>query len=211
MDKFFPKSKILFTGNPVRLKIHNSSYNSNNNKKELKKKLTILIIGGSLGSRVINEYISKNIHYFKKINVSLIWQCGNYYYEDYKNFNSKNVKVVPFINNIIEAYDSADIIVTRAGASVISELCIIGKPVIFIPSPNLTEDHQTKNADSMVRAGAALMVKEINLEKQFKKVLTLILKDDVLSKKMSDKIKSLAKPDASLNIIKNINMILNGD
>ena len=211
MDKFFPKSKILFTGNPVRLKIHNSSDNSNNNKKELKKKLTILIIGGSLGSRVINEYISKNIQYFKKINVSLIWQCGNYYHEDYKNFNSKNVNVVPFINNIIEAYDSADIIVTRAGASVISELCIIGKPVIFIPSPNLTEDHQTKNADSMVRAGAALMVKEINLEKQFKKVLTLILKDDVLSKKMSDKIKSLAKPDASLNIIKNINMILNGD
>ena len=211
MDKFFPKSKILFTGNPVRLKIQNSSNNSNNNKKELKKKLTILIIGGSLGSRVINEYISKNSQYFKKINVSLIWQCGNYYYEDYKSFNSKNVKVVSFINNIIEAYDSADIIVTRAGASVISELCIVGKPVIFIPSPNLTEDHQTKNADSMVRAGAALMVKEINLEKQFKKALTLILKDDVLSKKMSDKIKSLAKPDASLNIIKNINMILNGD
>ena len=211
MDKFFPKSKILFTGNPVRLKIQNSSNTLKNDKKELKNKSTILIIGGSLGSRVINEYVAKNVMYFKKINVSLIWQCGNYYYDDYKNFKSKNVKVVPFINNIIEAYDSADIIVTRAGASVISELCIIGKPVIFIPSPNLTDDHQTKNADSMVKAGAALMVKEINLEKQFKKVLKLVLKDDVFSKKMSDKIKSLAKPDASLNIIKNINLILNGD
>ena len=177
----------------------------------MKNKSTILIIGGSLGSRVINEYISKNIFYFKKINVSLIWQCGNYYYDDYKSFNSKNVKVVPFINNIIEAYNSADIIVTRAGASVISELCIVGKPVIFIPSPNLTDDHQTKNASSMVNAGAALMVKEIDLEKEFKKVLTLLFKDDVFTKKMSEKIKSLAKPDASVNIIKNINVILNGD
>ena len=211
MDKFFPKSKILFTGNPVRLKIQNSLDTIKKNKKELKNKSTVLIIGGSLGSRVINEYVAKNVLYFKKMNVSLIWQCGNYYYDDYKNFKSKNIKVVPFINNIIEAYDSADIIVTRAGASVISELCIIGKPVIFIPSPNLTDDHQTKNADSIVKAGAALMVKEINLEKQFKKVLTLVLKDGVLSKKMSDKIKSLAKPNASLNIIKNINLILNGD
>lgn len=211
MDKFFPKSKILLTGNPVRLKIQNSSNTSNKKKKELKNKSTILIIGGSLGSRVINEYISKNIFYFKKINVSLIWQCGNYYYDDYKSFNSKNVKVVPFINNIIEAYNSADIIVTRAGASVISELCIVGKPVIFIPSPNLTDDHQTKNASSMVNAGAALMVKEIDLEKEFKKVLTLLFKDDVFTKKMSEKIKSLAKPDASVNIIKNINVILNGD
>lgn len=209
MDKFFPLKKILFTGNPVRLEIQNFK---EFNKEDLiikDKRKKLLIIGGSLGSREINKFISNNIQFFISINISLMWQCGNYYYQDYKDYKSKNIEVIPFIDDIAKAYETADIIVTRAGASVISELCIIGKPVIFIPSPYLAEDHQTKNANLMVKEGAALMVNEFELEKEFIKVFKKVLSDNDLSTNLSKKIKSMAKPNATNEIVKNINLVLN--
>ena len=209
MDKFFPLKKILFTGNPVRLEIQNFK---ESNKEDLiikDKRKKLLIIGGSLGSREINNFISNNIQFFMSINISLMWQCGNYYYQDYKDYKSKNIEVIPFIDDIAKAYKTADIIVTRAGASVISELCIIGKPVIFIPSPYLAEDHQTKNANLMVKEGAALMVNEFELEKEFIKVFKKVLSDNDLSTNLSKKIKSMAKPNATNEIVKNINLVLN--
>ena len=209
MDKFFPLKKILFTGNPVRLEIQNFK---ESNKEDLiikDKRKKLLIIGGSLGSREINKFISNNIQFFISINISLMWQCGNYYYQDYKDYKSKNIEVIPFIDDIAKAYETADIIVTRAGASVISELCIIGKPVIFIPSPYLAEDHQTKNANLMVKEGAALMVNEFELEKEFIKVFKKVLSDNDLSTNLSKKIKSMAKPNATNEIVKNINLVLN--
>lgn len=209
MDKFFPLKKILFTGNPVRLEIQNFK---EFNKEDLiikDKRKKLLIIGGSLGSREINNFISNNIQFFMSINISLMWQCGNYYYQDYKDYKSKNIEVIPFIDDIAKAYETADIIVTRAGASVISELCIIGKPVIFIPSPYLAEDHQTKNANLMVKEGAALMVNEFELEKEFIKVFKKVLSDNDLSTNLSKKIKSMAKPNATNEIVKNINLVLN--
>ena len=209
MDKFFPLKKILFTGNPVRLEIQNFK---EFNKEDLiikDKRKKLLIIGGSLGSREINNFISNNIQFFMSINISLMWQCGNYYYQDYKDYKSKNIEVIPFIDDIAKAYETADIIVTRAGASVISELCIIGKPVIFIPSPYLAEDHQTKNANLMVSEGAALMVNEFELEKEFIKVFKKVLSDNDLSTNLSKKIKSMAKPNATNEIVKNINLVLN--
>ena len=209
MDKFFPLKKILFTGNPVRLEIQNFK---ESNKEDLiikDKRKKLLIIGGSLGSREINNFISNNIQFFMSINISLMWQCGNYYYQDYKDYKSKNIEVIPFIDDIAKAYETADIIVTRAGASVISELCIIGKPVIFIPSPYLAEDHQTKNANLMVKEGAALMVNEFELEKEFIKVFKKVLSDNDLSTNLSKKIKSMAKPNATNEIVKNINLVLN--
>ena len=209
MDKFFPLKKILFTGNPVRLEIQNFK---ESNKEDLiikDKRKKLLIIGGSLGSREINNFISNNIQFFMSINISLMWQCGNYYYQDYKDYKSKNIEVIPFIDDIAKAYETSDIIVTRAGASVISELCIIGKPVIFIPSPYLAEDHQTKNANLMVKEGAALMVNEFELEKEFIKVFKKVLSDNDLSTNLSKKIKSMAKPNATNEIVKNINLVLN--
>ena len=209
MDKFFPLKKIIFTGNPVRLEIQNFK---EFNKEDLiikDKRKKLLIIGGSLGSREINKFISNNIQFFISINISLMWQCGNYYYQDYKDYKSKNIEVIPFIDDIAKAYETADIIVTRAGASVISELCIIGKPVIFIPSPYLAEDHQTKNANLMVKEGAALMVNEFELEKEFIKVFKKVLSDNDLSTNLSKKIKSMAKPNATNEIVKNINLVLN--
>ena len=211
MDKFFPQKKIIFTGNPVRLEIQNleKSTEKENFIKDRRKKL--LIIGGSLGSREINNFISKNIQFFMKMDIYLIWQCGNYYYEDYKDYKSKNVDVIPYISDMAQAYKSADIIVTRAGASVISELCIVGKPVIFIPSPNLAEDHQTKNANLMATRGAALMVNEFELKKEFFKVFKKVFNDNDLSRNLSKKIKSMAKPNATNEIVKNINLVLNED
>ena len=146
-----------------------------------------------------------------KMDISLIWQCGNYYYEDYKDYNSKNVDVIPYISDMAQAYKSADIIVTSAGASVISELCIVGKPVIFIPSPNLAEDHQTKNANSIVNKGAALMVNEFELKKEFFKVFKKVFNDNDFSRNLCKNIKSMAKPNATNEIVKNINLVLNED
>ena len=147
LERFFPKEKMILTGNPVRQDLIDIEskreeaiqyFNLDSNKK------TLLVLGGSLGARRVNQLIEKELANMLSQNVQVIWQCGKLYLEDYKKYNSANVQVVAFIERMDLVYAAADIVISRAGASSVSELCIVGKPVIFIPSPNVAEDHQTK-------------------------------------------------------------------
>ena len=165
-------------------------------------KKTVLILGGSLGSRRINQLIAKEIPHFEKQNVQLIWQCGKFYIDEYKHFSdNKNVQVLSFIDRMDLVYAAADVVISRSGASSVSELCIVGKPVVFIPSPNVAEDHQTKNAKAIVDKKAALLIKESELDAQFETVFDNLLSDENLQNELSENIQKLAKANATKNIV----------
>jgi UDP-N-acetylglucosamine--N-acetylmuramyl-(pentapeptide) pyrophosphoryl-undecaprenol N-acetylglucosamine transferase len=207
LERFFPKEKIVLTGNPVRQDLIDieskrdeaiAFYGLDPNKK------TLLVLGGSLGARRINQLIEKELQNFLSQNVQVIWQCGKLYFEDYKKYNQPNVKVVDFIERMDFVYAASDVIISRAGASSVSELCIVGKPVIFIPSPNVAEDHQTKNAQAIVDAKGAILLKESELDSQFSIVFEALLKDSGKQKQLSDNIKKLAKPRATQDIVAEI-------
>ena len=211
MDRYFPKSKLLLTGNPVRKDIYVSTiskevslefFSLNKNKK------TLLVLGGSLGALKINEFIKSNLNYFKKLGIQVLWQCGKNYFQQYQSFDSDIVKVKPFIKRMNYAYKVADYIVSRSGASVISELCIVGKPVIFIPSPNVAEDHQTKNAMSIVNLNSAEIVKEKDLDTEFNRVFEKIFTNEEYSLKLSNSIKKIERPNATVDIVNKINSFL---
>ncbi len=207
MNKYFPVNKILFTGNPVRNEIFESKVSKKESDDFFKinrPSKVLLVLGGSLGAKNINEFISKNLDFFDNNKIEIIWQCGNMYYDSCKKFNSKKIKVFPFIKDMNKAYCSADYIISRSGASVISELCIVGKPVVFIPSPNLAEDHQTKNALNIVNKNAAVMVKEKDLNDKFFRVFKKLINDESYSNELSKAIKLLARPKATIEIIEQI-------
>lgn len=207
LERFFPKEKIVLTGNPVRQDLIDieskrdeavAFYGLDPNKK------TLLVLGGSLGARRINQLIEKELQNFLSQDVQVIWQCGKLYFEEYKKYNQPNVKVVDFIERMDFVYAASDVIISRAGASSVSELCIVGKPVIFIPSPNVAEDHQTKNAQAIVDAKGAILLKESELDSQFSIVFEALLKDHGKQKQLSDNIKKLAKPKATQDIVAEI-------
>lgn len=208
LEKFFPKEKIVMTGNPVRQDL----IDIKNKKEEARKyfniaegKKVLLVLGGSLGSRRINQLIAKELVNFTSQNVQIIWQCGKFYFEEYNRFNeNENVQVVSFIDRMDLVYAVADIVISRAGASSVSELCIVGKPVIFIPSPNVAEDHQTKNAQAIVDKHGALMVKEVELDTQFSTIFNNLLNDEDLQNSLSENIEKLAKVNATKDIVDEI-------
>tara|TARA_B110000114_G_scaffold30837_1_gene31815 strand:- start:9 stop:1097 length:1089 start_codon:yes stop_codon:yes gene_type:complete len=212
LDRFFDKNKLILTGNPVRSDLQNLAIDSvgaalNFGLEENKK--TLLIIGGSNGSREINKLIFNNLNLFESLNIQLLWQCGKIYYEHYKKLNNnKNIKVYDFIDKMNLAYEVADIIISRAGASSISELCIVGKPVIFLPSPNVAEDHQSKNALSLVNNKAALMIEEKNMNKDFKNSFSELINDRELQNELSRNIKKQAKINATRDIVNEIEKLL---
>lgn len=161
-------------------------------------------MGGSLGSRRINQLIAKELVNFISQDVQVIWQCGKFYIEEYKHFDEKeNVQVKAFIDRMDLAYAAADVILSRAGASSVSELCLVGKPVIFIPSPNVAEDHQTKNAKAIVDKKGALMMKENELDTQFTSTLTSFWKTKPYRKAWG-KHKKMAMPNATKDIVDEI-------
>lgn len=211
MERFFPIDKIVKTGNPVRadlinpLQIINEAYEFFGLNPE---KTTLLVLGGSLGARRINQLIEKELKFFSELGIQLVWQCGRGYYNEYKKYHSEGIKVYDFLNKMNFAYSVADVIISRAGASSVSELCIVGKPVIFIPSPNVAEDHQSKNARSLVVKQAALMVEEKELADKFEVVFSDLNKFDEQKKLLSENIKALALPDATKNIVDEIEHLL---
>ncbi|UZO82516.1 undecaprenyldiphospho-muramoylpentapeptide beta-N-acetylglucosaminyltransferase [Aquimarina sp. ERC-38] len=211
MERFFPKEKIAKTGNPVRedlLTINNKRKEAISYFKLDASQKTILIIGGSLGARRINQLIHKELDFFKDKNVQLIWQCGSLYFSEYTTYaDGQNVQVFQFIDRMDLAYAAADLIISRAGASSVSELCIVGKPVIFIPSPNVAEDHQTKNAEAIVTKGAARMIKEPELDTRFEGVVSKILESSKLQEQLGEAIKKLAQPNATKQIVNHIEKI----
>ena len=207
LERFFPKNKLILTGNPVRqdlIDIESKREEAIQFFNLDPKKKTLLVLGGSLGARRVNQLIEKELKNFISQNVQVIWQCGKLYFEDYKKYNEGDVQVMAFIERMDLVYAAADIVISRAGASSVSELCIVGKPVIFIPSPNVAEDHQTKNAQAIVDRKGAIMLKEIELDSQFGLVFEALLKDQGKQNQLSENIKLLAKPEATKQIVDEI-------
>ena len=212
LERFFPKNKIIKTGNPIRkdiLRADNNSIVAKDYFKLKHSKIALLVIGGSLGSGRINHLIEDKLEFFQMQNVQIIWQCGKLYYNIYKQHNTQeNVQVHAFLNKMDMAYGAADIIISRAGASSVSELCVVGKPVIFIPSPNVAEDHQTKNANAIVKEDAALLIKEEDLEIDFENLFSKLISSKEKQKKLGDNIKKLALVNATKDIVDEIEKLL---
>ncbi len=209
MELFFPKEKIVKTGNPIRDGLLNiaeyrseglSYFHLDSQRK------TLLVLGGSLGARRINQLIEQQLPLFEQLGVQVLWQCGKLYYEEYKKYNSEQVRVLAFIDRMELAYAAADVIISRAGASSVSELCVVGKPVIFIPSPNVAEDHQTKNARAIADKQAAILLRESELNEQFANTFSKLIADEAQQEALSAHIKALAQPNATKDIV---NLILN--
>lgn len=213
LERFFPKDKIVLTGNPIRqdlLEIDSKRkeairyFNLDGNKK------TLLVLGGSLGARRINRLIEKEIYNIVSKDIQIIWQCGKLYYHDYNHFNDNQiVQVTSFIDRMDLVYAAADFVISRAGASSVSELCLVGKPVIFIPSPNVAEDHQTKNAKAIVDKKGAILIKERDLDATFEPTFSNLVFNENLQRKLSENIKKLAKPNATKDIIEQIVKLIN--
>ncbi len=211
LERFFPKKNIIKTGNPVRqdlLTIDVKREESLSYYKLNKSKKTLVVIGGSLGARAINKLIESQVHWLVEQKMQIIWQTGKLYYEAYKKYDEiEGVQTHAFLNKMDLTYAAADIIISRAGAGSISELCIVGKPTIFIPSPNVSEDHQTKNAEAVVNKKAAILLKERELER-FQTVFTGLLEDENRQGELRKNIKKLALPNATKNIVDEVIKII---
>lgn len=211
MQRFFPSEKIVLTGNPVRqdlLDITSKRAQAQQFFKLDASRKTILVLGGSLGAKKINELVDEALPFFNAEDIQLIWQCGKLYEDKYILKSDGKTQVHTFLNRMDLAYAASDIIISRAGALSVSELCIVGKPVIFIPSPNVSEDHQTKNALSIAEKDAAILLKESEADVKFQSVMSDLLKDELLQKKFSENIKKLARPNAAKDIADEVDKLL---
>ncbi len=203
MERFFPADKIVVTGNPVRAEIYPAA---NADKTSAKEKLgydaglpLVLVIGGSLGARTINQSIQAKLDEFVSNNIQLLWQTG-------KNFiantnNKKGIVAETFIMDMCTAYSAADVVISRAGAISVSELCLLGKPCILVPSPNVSEDHQTKNAMALVKEGAAILVKDSDAQIALVNKVVEIVKNSTEQERLGGEIRKLAKPEALSDIV----------
>ena len=213
LERFFPSNKIVLTGNPVRQDIIGVEQKRDEAIRQLgldPNKKTLLVLGGSLGSRRINQLMAKELTWLLAQNVQVIWQCGKFYFDEYRHLGDKeNVKVLSFIDRMDLVYAAADVVISRSGASSVSELCIVGKPVIFIPSPNVAEDHQTKNAQAIVDKGGALMLKEAQLDTQFQPVFEDLVNNNEKQQRLGENIKQLAKVNATKDIVDEIVKLIN--
>lgn len=216
MERFFPKEKIIMTGNPVRQDLENiagkrgeaaSFFGLDSSKK------TILVLGGSLGARTLNESLAEKLDVLKKENIQVIWQTGPRYFEEMKQktdaSGATNIKTMAFISHMDLAFAAADLVVSRAGAGTISELCLVGKASVLVPSPNVAEDHQTQNALALAKRDAAIMVKDAEArEKLVSIMLSTINKPDELDR-LSKNIMNLAEKDSAKRIAEEILKLMN--
>lgn len=205
MERFFPKDKIVITGNPVRAEILNrnaSREEANSHFKLDANKKTILIIGGSLGARAINNAIKKDIELLQNSGHQVLWQTGKIYFEEMKAAaqGHADVHAHEFIKRMDLAYEVADVIISRAGAISISELCLVGKPVILLPSPNVTEDHQTFNAQALVDKSAAIMIKDAVANQELVPAVLALLNDNEQQQLLAGNIKKLGIANATERI-----------
>ena len=208
LDRFFPASKLVFTGNPVRqdlLDVQGKRAEAITHFKFDANKKTLLVLGGSLGARRLNQLVEKELEFFESQGLQVYWQCGKLYWEQYQKYNDKaGVQGVAFIDRMDLIYAAADFVISRAGASSVSELCLVGKPTLFIPSPNVAEDHQTKNAQAIVAQQGALLLKESELDSQFEKVFGGLLANEPFQTELAHNIQKLAKPNATEAIVDEI-------
>jgi len=210
MEDYFPADKIKITGNPIRSNICGHEFPQkareffglNPNKK------TLAIIGGSLGARRINELIAKKLDFIQSFELQILWQCGELYFDQYKEMVKDGVAIHPFIYEMQQFYSAADFIISRAGAGSLSELFNVGKPLLIIPSPNVTANHQYHNAVALEKNGAAIFIEEKNLETDFETVFNKLVSDTNLQKSMHKELKRQARPEAAQSIVKEINALL---
>jgi UDP-N-acetylglucosamine--N-acetylmuramyl-(pentapeptide) pyrophosphoryl-undecaprenol N-acetylglucosamine transferase len=211
MDQFFPKEKVVFTGNPVR----NDIIDIDSKREEAlsffglsTRKKTIFCFGGSLGARTLNDSIYANLDVLMAADVQLIWQIGSIYFTEFeellKKMSLKGIRYFEFLREMDLGYAAADVVISRAGALSISEICLTAKPAIFVPSPNVAEDHQTKNATALVNAGAALLVKDSVAKQTLVSDALRLICDEKLKKDLSENITAFARPQAAEAIVKEI-------
>lgn len=215
MEKFFPAGKIKVTGNPVRKDILDLS---GKKEKALEQfglsadRKTILVLGGSLGAKTLNQAVLSDMANLEKSGYQVLWQSGKFYFKDMQakleESRLKHIQLREFIREMDLAYAAADVIVSRAGALSVSELSLVGKPVIFIPSPNVAEDHQTKNAMAYVNQNAALLLKDSEAVGQLKNKVDQVMQDGELAAALGISIKKLAKPDAANAIVKELEKLV---
>jgi UDP-N-acetylglucosamine--N-acetylmuramyl-(pentapeptide) pyrophosphoryl-undecaprenol N-acetylglucosamine transferase len=217
LEKYFPKEKIVITGNPCRQDL---TVSEENRKKGIEffrldpERETILLIGGSLGAKTLNESV---VSAFPKIeradDVQVIWQCGKYYYDNIKQLQAEgkipsNIRLYDFISQMDYAYSVADLIISRAGAGSISEFCLLGKPVILVPSPNVAEDHQTKNAQALVEKDAAIMIADSDAPSSLFDMALEVVRDEERLKSLSNNIAKFAQPYSADRIVDEIEKII---
>ena len=210
LERFFPKEKINLTGNPIRKSITDSKLSPTKAKaffKQIPGIPTLVVLGGSLGAKRINQLIATHLDTFKKQGLQLIWQCGSLYYDQYKKHQSERVKIMSFVAEIDKLYAAADIVISRSGAATLSELCFAARPVLLVPSPNVAENHQYKNAMALANKGAALVIAEKDLDLNFPNCFKLLL-DRKKRNEMSKNLKTLAQPNATGKIVDLIEALL---
>ncbi|NVO20072.1 MAG: undecaprenyldiphospho-muramoylpentapeptide beta-N-acetylglucosaminyltransferase [Bacteroidetes bacterium] len=207
MEKFFPADKIKLTGNPIRQDILSFTGSKNEALKAFGLKegpATLLVVGGSLGARTINQSILKGLEELSINKLQVLWQTGKSFAETaaeaVKPYTGKGIVTMPFISRMDQAYAAADIVISRSGAIAISELCAVGKPVILVPSPNVTEDHQTKNTLALTAKNAAIMVKDAEASQKLVEEVIKLAGDITLQEELKTNIMKLAHPDAAADI-----------
>ena len=216
MERFFPKEKIVFTGNPVRADIEQMDASREDGCSHFgvnPEERVMLSVGGSLGARTINQMIATHLHFFRENRIQLLWQTGRWMYDEavaaVKAAGVEQwVKVHQFISRMDMAYAAADVVISRAGAIAISELCLVGKPVVLIPSPNVAEDHQTKNALALVDRGAALMVRDADCDAQCLPQVLELFENSAHRDAMSEAIRKMAVRGAAGKIVDQIEKIV---
>jgi UDP-N-acetylglucosamine--N-acetylmuramyl-(pentapeptide) pyrophosphoryl-undecaprenol N-acetylglucosamine transferase len=210
LEKYFKNNQVFNLGNPIRSSIQLNNKSGYNYFGLERNKKTILVVGGSLGAKSINESILTNLSLIRESSFQLIWQTGSTYYNviQSKKLESTNIKILPFIDRMDLAYSVADVIISRAGAIAISELCVVGKPLILVPSPNVVDDHQTKNAQDVLTKNACLVVNDYKAKDILLKEVINLLNDNNKLMLISSNLKELAKPNASKNIVNELYNLL---
>ena len=213
MEKYFPEKKIVFTGNPVRKDLTEVS-----RAKALEYfgfeagRKTVLVVGGSLGARTINESVFAGLDKWIDAGLQVIWQAGKIYIEEFKlrtkTKDMSRVRLYDFLKQMDFAYASADVVVSRAGALSISELCLVGKPSIFVPSPNVAEDHQTKNGHALVSVNAAMMIPDSKAKENLADEVLELIYDEHKCEEFSKNMKQLARPNAARDIVDEIEKMM---
>jgi UDP-N-acetylglucosamine--N-acetylmuramyl-(pentapeptide) pyrophosphoryl-undecaprenol N-acetylglucosamine transferase len=215
MDRYFPAERIVLTGNPVRQHLLELNGSQKQGLEEFgleAGKKVCLVMGGSGGARTLNHSMMEGLDKLDRNDLQVLWQCGKYYHDEVlgsvEKSGLKNIRVLPFISKMEYAYGVADLIISRAGAITISELCLIGKPVILVPSPNVAEDHQTRNAEALVSKKAALMIPDDQAREQLVDQMLKLMEDGPLKQEISKNIKQLGIADASQRIADEVMKII---
>jgi UDP-N-acetylglucosamine--N-acetylmuramyl-(pentapeptide) pyrophosphoryl-undecaprenol N-acetylglucosamine transferase len=215
MERFFPKEKIVFTGNPIRKGLEGIVSKSEESLKFFgldPLKPVVLVVGGSLGARSLNNGIRAKLELIRTSEVQFLWQTGKFYYRDIReelaNKPAGNVHLLEFIQRMDLAFAAADLVISRAGAGTISELCMVGLPSILVPSPNVAEDHQTANARALADRGAAVLIRDAEVMDKLVEEALLLVKDRQRLDILSQKIKEMGTPDATKDIVEVIVSLL---